>query len=79
LRTAIALSATALALAAAIAATPAGAIGIPKTSNPGVPWYYPNPDAAATQRFEQVYDTCQATHRQYGEKVRVGGVSYTCP
>ena len=74
MRTAIALSATALALVAAIAATPAGAIGISKTPNPGVPWYYPNPNAAATQRFEQVYNTCQVTHRQYGDRISVGGV-----
>jgi len=79
MRAKTALLSSALMLVTALAATPAGAIGIPKTANPGVPWYYPNPDAAATQRFAHVYDTCQAAGRQYGEKVRVGGVNYTCP
>ena len=79
MRAKIALLSTAIALAMALAATPAAAIGIPRTPNPGVPWYYPDPNAAATQRFRQVYDMCQAAHRWYGETVRIGGKSYTCP
>jgi hypothetical protein len=79
MRATAALLSTALVLAAALATTPAGAIGIPRTSNPGVPWYYPDPNAAATQRFQRVYDVCQANNRRYRETVRIGGVTYTCP
>ena len=37
------------------------------------------PQCGATLRFREVYDTCQAERRWYGETVRIGGRSYTCP
>jgi hypothetical protein len=81
MRTPPALLAAIAAIATVLAASPASAIGvgIAKTTNPGWPSYYPNPNAAAALRFEEVYYTCQAFHCQYGDVVRVGGVNNTCP